>query len=169
MISKLIDFVRLGRWLLCGLCVCALRCKRLLTDGHKEKPSAPQIPGREHVVARNESRLLLLSTQPMILSPSYSELVAPVRDLPPAELKDAIQNLHLVKIGSPQVFPVEIYLRQLESTHNISECVQTGTSSIQLALELSGHTGDDEVANNFILHFSRKHLAADASCKSCKS
>lgn len=109
---------------------------------------------------RGDARLVLLSTQPVILRPSYSELLAPVRDSPPAELEAAIRKLDLVKIGSPSVFPVDLYLSQLESTHALSECVQSGTSSINLALELSGQTGHKEVKNHFVLHFHRK-LAAD--------
>ena len=65
----------------------------------------------------------------------------------------------------PTTFPIDLYLSQLESTRALSECVQAGTSSINLALELTGYTGDKEVTNHFVLHFHRKL----ASCKSCKS
>jgi hypothetical protein len=158
MTRKLTDLVRVGRWLLGRLSHYALRCKRLLTFGHKKEPK-PEQPATEHVVTRGDCRLSVLSTHPVILKPSYFELVAPVRDLPSetpaAQLADAIQNLHLVKIGSPHVFPVEMYLSQLQSTHGLSECVQAGTSSKQLALELLGHTNVDEPANDFVIHFSR--------------
>ena len=144
--SKLIDLIRVGRWLLC----------RFFSSFRIEKEtSAATVPAREHVVDRGEARLVLLSTQPVILRPSYSELLAPVRDLPPSELEDAIQKFDLVKT----VFPVDLYLNQLESIHGLSECVQSGTSSISLALELTGHSKPNVVTNDFVVHFYRKSAA----------
>ena len=171
--SRITDLVRVGRWLLCRFWRCGLQCKRLITAGHKKESSSPAVPAREHVVDRGESRLVLLSTQPVILKPSYDEPLAPVRNLPPettsTQLQTAIQNLHFVKIGSPAVFPVELYLRQLESTDGLSECIQSGTSSIRLALTLSGQAAVDEVSNNFVIHFARrpqpcKPIICDSIC-----
>ncbi|HSE15960.1 MAG TPA: hypothetical protein VLB46_02845 [Pyrinomonadaceae bacterium] len=103
--SKLIDLIRAGRWLLCRF----FRVAR-----HRKATSS-----RELVVDRGDARLVFLSTQPI-------------------------------------AFPVELYLSQLESIHALSECVQAGTSSINLTLELLGHTGEKEVTNHFVLHFQRK-------------
>ena len=102
--SKLIDLIRVGRWLLC----------RFFRPVCRKESST-----REHVVDRADTRLVLLSTQ-------------------------------------PTAFPLDVYLSQLESTHALSECVQAGTSSINLALELFGCTGHKEVTNHFVLHFQRK-------------
>jgi len=113
-VSKLIDLIRVGRWLLCRFFCAVYR---------KKEDSAATVPAREHVLDRGDARLVFLSTQ-------------------------------------PTVFPIDLYLSQLESTHALSECVQAGTSSINLALELTGYTGDKEVTNHFVLHFQRK-LAAD--------
>lgn len=149
--------IRVGRWILSGLCRHALRWRRL----SKKEPAAADTPSTEHLVVSGDSRVTLLSTEPMILKPSYSELLAPLRDLPhdtsAEQLINAIQNHHLVKIGSPRVFPVDMYQRQLESSNTFSECTQSGTSSIQLALEILGHTEREDVAGNFILHYSRRH------------
>jgi hypothetical protein len=173
--SKLTDFVRVGRWLLCGLVRRALQCKRRFTAAHKKAPTSAAVPSREHLLDRGESQLVLLSTQPVILRPSYSEFVTPVRDLPrestTAELENAIRKLELVKLGSPKVFPVDLYLSHLQSTHGLSECVQSGTSSIRLALELSGQTAGDEATNNFVVHFSRRPqphepITCDSTCSS---
>ena len=117
--SKLIDLIRVGRWLLCRFFGAVCR---------KNEPSAATVPAREHVVDRGDARLVFLSTQ-------------------------------------PTAFPIDLYLSQLESTHALSECIQAGTSSINLALELTGYTGDKEMTNHFVLHFQRKL----APCKSCKS
>ena len=158
--SRLTDFVRVGRWLLCGLVRGALACKRRLTAGYNKAPAPASVPAREHVLVNSEVRLVLLTNEPVILEPSYSELVAPVRNLPrestTAELQDAIRKLELVKLGSPQVFPVSLYLSSLESARGLSECVQSGTSSTRLALELLGQKAGAEVSNHFIVQFSRR-------------
>jgi hypothetical protein len=109
-VSKLIDLIRVGRWLLCRFFCAVYR---------KKEDSDVTVPAREHVLDRGDARLVFLSTQ-------------------------------------PTVFPIDLYLSQLESTHALSECVQAGTSSINLALELTGYSGDKEVTNHFVLHFCRK-------------
>jgi hypothetical protein len=113
-VNRLIDLVRVGRWLLCRFFTAICR---------KADPVAATVPAREYVVDSGDARLIFLSTQ-------------------------------------PTVFPIDLYLSQLESTRALSECVQAGTSSINLALELMGYTGDKEVTNHFVLHFQRT-LAAD--------
>lgn len=144
--------IRVGRWILGGLCRHAVRWRHLL----KKEPVSAETPSTEHLVVRGDSRVMLLSTQPMILKPSYSELLADLpHDTSAEQLINAIQNLHLVKIGSPRVFPVDMYLRQLQSSNTFSECTQVGTSSVQLALEVLGHTNQQDIPDNFILHFSR--------------
>ena len=112
--SRVIDLIRVGRWLLCRFFSAVCR---------KTEDSAATVTAREPVLDRGEARLVFLSTQ-------------------------------------PTVFPMDLYLSQLESTQALSECVQAGTSSINLALELTGYAGDKEVMNHFVLHFQRK-LAAD--------
>ena len=152
MSNLVIRSIRVGRWILGGLCRHALRWRRVL----KKEPVSVETPSTEHLVVRGDSRVILLSTQPMILKPSYSELLADLpHDTSAEQLINAIQNLHLVRIGSPRVFPVDLYLRQLESSNIFSECTQFGTSSIALALEVLGHTDQQDIADNFILHFSR--------------
>jgi hypothetical protein len=154
MSNLVVSSIRVGKWILSGLCRGALRWRRLF----KKEPFSEETPGTEHLVVRGDSRIVLLSTQPMILKPSYSELLADLpHDTSAEQLVNAIQNLHLVKIGSPCVFPVDMYLRQLESSNTFSECTQSGTSSVQLALEVLGHTDQQDTAGNFILHFSRRH------------
>lgn len=138
-LTHLLRTVRVGRWILC-LSRYAHKCKHLVTTHLKQHPNPEQIPGREHVFHHGDYQVILLSTEPMILKPNHSELPA------------------------PPVFPVELYLDQLESARGLSECTQYGTSSKRLALELSGFTVNDDLTGNFILHMQHSTFLKSRHC-----
>ena len=135
-LSHLLTTIRVGRWILC-LSHYALKCRNRIALSFKKRPDTKH---REHVFHHGDYQVVLLSTEPMILKPAHSELPAALDDLP----HDSNQH----------VFPVDLYLNQLKSARGLSECVQYGTSSKRLALELSGYTGNDDLTGNFVLHIS---------------